>query len=406
MTEMRFYNVWRTKSPEDRAGLIATMKEKAAMFASKPGFVSLIVSECAEDGRVVAEGLWGSREAFDAAVADNPQALAERQEMEIFGAPEPGIFAEAFRIEPDSTIYLDTLRAETRSRWASSGFETRIVPVNGVSLHVAQAGEGDLVVLLHGYPQTGEVWRYVAPELVKNYTVVVPDLRGMGLSQVAPSGYDLSTVAEDIHQLGVAMGRNRVKVVGHDWGAAVGAVYALRYREEVTKLVFVESALAGCGFETLWNFATPNPAFSFIPFLLLGDGDPGVDITAELMRNRESAFLRHLWATFTGDKNAVPFESWAPYVAAMARSGLATSSASYYRSAYETANQVRELVARKLDIPVLAIAGEKGVGGHHRSLVEAFAGKLYDSVVLSGAGHFIPEERPRETLAAILPYLA
>jgi pimeloyl-ACP methyl ester carboxylesterase len=90
----------------------------------------------------------------------------------------------------------------------------------------------------------------------------------------------------------------------------------------------------------------------------------------------------------------------------MARPGLATSSASYYRSAYETTNQVRALVSQKLDVPVLAIAGEKGIGSHHRSLVEAFALKLHDNVVLSGAGHFIPEERPRETLAAILPYLA
>jgi pimeloyl-ACP methyl ester carboxylesterase len=228
----------------------------------------------------------------------------------------------------------------------------------------------------------------------------------MGLSQVAAGGYDLSTVSEDIHQMAVAMGRQRVRVVGHDWGASVGAVYALRYRQEVTKLVFVESALAGCGFETLWNFATPNPTFSFIPFLLLGNGNPEVDITAQFLRGHETTFLRHLWATFTGDKEAATFESWAPYVAAMARPGLATSSASYYRSAYETADPVRALVAQKLDIPVLAIAGEKGIGGLHRSLVEAFALKLHDNVVLNGGGHFIPEERPREALAAILPYLA
>ena len=76
-----------------------------------------------------------------------------------------------------------------------------------------------------------------------------------------------------------------------------------------------------------------------------------------------------------------------------------------YRSAYETANQVRALVKQKLDVPVLAIAGEKGIGGFHRKLVEAFADKLHDNVILSGAGHFIPEERPRELLAAILPYL-
>ena len=130
-----------------------------------------------------------------------------------------------------------------------------------------------------------------------------------------------------------------------------------------------------------------------------------MDTTAELLRGREGAFLRHLWTTFTGDKEAAPFESWAPYIAAMVRPGVATSSASYYRSAYETADQVRGLVAQKLDIPVLAIAGEKGIGGFHRRLVEAFARTVDDDVILSGGGHFIPEERAREALAAIVPYL-
>ena len=406
MNEMRFYNVWRTKSPEDRAGLVAAMKKKAGMFASKPGFVSLTVSECAEDGRVLVEGRWASREAYYAAVANNPDALAEREQMEVFGIPEPGIFTESFRVEPDLDISLEDLRAEARQRWSSIGFRTRVATVNGVDLHVAQAGDGDLVFLLHGYPQSGEAWRSVAPDLAKNHTVVVPDLRGMGLSQVVPGGYDLATVAEDLHQLALAMKRKQVKVVGHDWGAAIGAVYALRYRQEVTKLVFIESALAGCGFEALWSFATPNPVFSFIPFLLLGGGNPAVDTTAELLHGREEVFLRHLWTTFTGDKTAAPFEYWTPYVAAMARPGVATSSASYYRSAYETADQVRALIAQKLDIPVLAIAGEKGIGAHQRQLVEAFAQELYDGVILEGGGHFLPEERPRETLAAILPYLA
>ncbi|MBO0719930.1 MAG: alpha/beta fold hydrolase [Blastocatellia bacterium] len=404
MSQILFYNVWRTQTPENRARLIALMKEKTRIFESKPGFLSLLVSECTEDGRVIAATRWASLDAFDQAVTNNAEAHAGREEMAAYGTPEPGLFREAFNIE--SQADLNALRAAAASRWASLGFDTRIANVNGVSLEISEAGQGELVVLLHGYPQSGEIWRGIAPGLARSHRVVVADLRGMGLSQVAPDGYDLANVAEDIHQLVAGLGYQRVKVMGHDWGAAVGAVYALRYRDEVTRLVFIESALAGCGFETLWNFATPNPVFSFIPLLLMGDGNSDIDITAELLRGRETAYLRHLWTTFTGDKIAVPFESWAPYVAAMERPGIAASSASYYRSVYESAEQARALVTQKLELPVLAIAGAKGIGAFHKTLVEAFARNLYADLILDGGGHFLPEERPQEVLTAAIPYLA
>jgi alpha/beta hydrolase fold len=122
------------------------------------------------------------------------------------------------------TSSTNDLAAETHRRWAERGFKNRFVAVNGVSLHLAEGGHGDPVFLLHGYPQSGEVWRYIAPELARTHRVIIPDLRGMGLSEAAKSGYDLENVAEDIHQIAHAMGLVKVDVVGHDWGAAVGAV--------------------------------------------------------------------------------------------------------------------------------------------------------------------------------------
>jgi pimeloyl-ACP methyl ester carboxylesterase len=298
------------------------------------------------------------------------------------------------------------LLAEAKGRWATLGFATRMVQVNGVTLHVAEAGRGDPVLLLHGYPQSGEAWRSVAPELAKAHRVIIPDLRGMGLSEAAKDGYDLNNVAEDIHQLVLSMGIAKIKVVGHDWGAAIGAVYALRYRNEVTHLAFLESALAGAGFETLWNFSRRNDAFTFVPFLLMGEGDSSGDTTAALIQGRESIFLHHLWATFTGDKGAAPFAGWAPFVAAMARPGIAAASSTYYRAVYHSAEQVRKLVTHKLEIPVLAIAGEKGIGANHIGLVRAFARNVRGNFILPGSGHFLPEERPNEVVAALEKFLA
>ena len=202
------------------------------------------------------------------------------------------------------------------------------------------------------------------------------------------------------------MGISRVKVVGHDWGGAVGAVYAMRYRQEVSRIAILESALAGAGFEDLWTFNQPNAVFPFIPFLLMGEGPSDADTTAALLQGRESIFLHHLWATFTGDKNAAPFAGWDPYVEAMERPGIARSSSSYYRAVYRTAEEVRVLNAQKLRIPVLAIAGEKGIGAHHEALIRAFAADLQRSVVLPGAGHFVAEERPKEVTEALRGFLA
>jgi len=200
------------------------------------------------------------------------------------------------------------LRAHCSRRWAARGFTTQIVKVNGVILHFAEAGEGDPVLLLHGYPQSGGAWRFVAPELAKRHDIIIPDLRGMGLSEAVPTGYDLANLAEDLHQLVLPFKISKVNVVGHDWGGAVGAVHAQRYREEVTHLAFIESALAGAGFETLWNFSRPNGVFAFIPFLLMGETNAELDTTPALLEGRESIFLRHLRSTFTGDKTAAPFE--------------------------------------------------------------------------------------------------
>jgi pimeloyl-ACP methyl ester carboxylesterase len=284
--------------------------------------------------------------------------------------------------------------------WGQTRFEQQFVNVNGTRLNVLTAGKGEAVVLLHGYPQTSHIWRYVAPELAKKYTVIVPDLRGFGASEIAKDGYTMSNVAEDIRQLVQKLGHSKVKIVGHDWGGAVGYAYAARYRNEVTQLAFMESALVGAGFETLWNFSSPNPGFTFLPFLLMGD------ITEELTKGKEEAYMRHLWNSFTGDKAALPFSDWQPYVKAASQPGAITSGAQYYRAAYESAKQVQELNKTKLSIPVLSVGGEKSIGAYQEQFVRNFASNVSRAIVLPGAGHFVAEERPAEVTKALLEFLA
>lgn len=273
--------------------------------------------------------------------------------------------------------------------------------VNGVALHVAEGGSGEPLLLLHGYPQSGETWRSVAPQLAESgRRVVIPDLRGMGLSDIAPDGYELPELADDIHQIVRQLGFTEIDVVGHDWGGAVAAVYALSHRTEVRRLAFIESAVGGAGFEDAWSFTSPNPAMTFIPLLLSGE------LTEQLIAGREEIYLRHLWETFTANKDRVPFDSWEPYLAALKRPGLIHSSASYYRAVYAAADEVRRLIGTaRLTIPVLSVAGSASFGAGQRALVDAFAENVVADVVIDDAGHFVPEEQPEAFLAALDEFL-
>ena len=403
MAEITFFNMWQAASREDQEALIAEMRIEAPTLAVKDGFVSISVWKSEkEDYRVLVEGRWVSQAHYDAAVKDNAQALESRTRLERFAKPTPGLFTEWFRLEGklNDGLRLDALLKDAGNRWKALGFETSRVRIGKISIHVARAGKGRPLMLLHGYPQSGEAWRQVASQLAQERMVVIPDLPGMGLSDVKQGGYDLPSVSEDIHLLASTLGLKEVDVVAHDWGAAVAAVYALRYRQEVKKLVFIESALGGAGFESVWIFSQPNPAMTFIPFLL------AENLSEALVAGREEILLRHLWQTFTYNKAALPFEGWRPYVEAMKRPEVFHASAGYYRAVYSAGDSVRGLIASgKLTIPVLSISGEASFGAAQRSFVEAFAEKIARHVIIPKAGHFVPEEQPEALFEELKPFL-
>ena len=119
-------------------------------------------------------------------------------------------------------------------------FSHHMASVNGIQLHYVIGGHGDPVVLLHGWPETWYEWHHVMPALAKNYTVIAPDLRGLGDSSKPPTGYDGKTVAEDIHQLVTQLGFKTIFLVGHDIGTQVAYSYAAAHPTEVKKLAVME----------------------------------------------------------------------------------------------------------------------------------------------------------------------
>jgi len=124
-------------------------------------------------------------------------------------------------------------------------FTHHMATVNGIQLHYVMGGKGDAIVLLHGWPQTWYEWRHVMPTLAGNYTVITPDLRGLGDSSKPLTGYDGATTAEDIYQLVSQLGFNKIFLVAHDIGGQTAFSYAATHPNNVTKLVIMDYIFAG-----------------------------------------------------------------------------------------------------------------------------------------------------------------
>src|SRR5271169_2097480 len=140
-----------------------------------------------------------------------------------------------------STLFAEPVRAEN----ATDGFVSRDVNVEGVMLHYTTGGDGPALVLLHGYAETSRMWTPILPVLGAKFTVIAPDLPGIGDSSIPADGMDMKTAAIRIHALVRSLGIEKAKVVGHDIGLMVAYAYAAQFPDEVEKLVLMDAFLPG-----------------------------------------------------------------------------------------------------------------------------------------------------------------
>jgi pimeloyl-ACP methyl ester carboxylesterase len=176
------------------------------------------------------------------------------------------------------------------------GFVQRFAKVNGVRLHYLIGGQGSPVALLHGYAETGHMWRPTMPLLAQRHTVIVPDLRGAGGSAKPPSGYDKKNMAVDIHELTASLKLDRVAIVGHDIGLMVAYAYAAQFPQTTERVVLMDAFLPGIGDWThvwllrdLWHFHFYG------------------EVPLALVKGRERTYLEHFWNDFAADrKRSVP----------------------------------------------------------------------------------------------------
>jgi haloacetate dehalogenase len=281
-----------------------------------------------------------------------------------------------------------------------SGMEQRTIRANGVRLNTWIGGKGLPAVLLHGYPQTAQMWRKVAPQLLHDHTIVCPDLRGYGDSDKPRDGYDKRTMARDIHLLMESLGHKRYAVVGHDRGARVAHRLALDCPDAVTRLCVLDivpthTVFRDAGKElaaAYWHwffFLTPD-----LPELMLGAVP--------------EAFLRHMFRALTARAGAIEEPMLQEYLRAFTLPGTIRAGLEDYRAAAtrDCDDDERDL-ALKVRCPLLAIWGEYG---KMHTLFDVLATWREKAVDVRGrplpCGHFIPEEAPDELLAELRPFLA
>jgi len=277
-----------------------------------------------------------------------------------------------------------------------SQIATHTATVEGVQLEYLEAGKGPAIVLLHGYAETSRMWRPLIPRLADHHRVIAPDLPGIGGSgiPVDGGGLDMKTAALRVHALVKSLGVEKAGVVGHDIGLMVAYAYAAQFPSEVDRLVLMDAFLPGVeGWESVYN----NPGIWHFRF-----NGPTPE---KLVEGRERIYFEHFWNDFAADpSHSIPEADRQAYTAAYARPGRMRAGWAYFVSFQKAASDFAQLSQTKLPMPVLALGGEKANGellGKQAKRVAIHA----TVVVVKNSGHWVMEEQPEETMAALTSFL-
>ena len=271
---------------------------------------------------------------------------------------------------------------------------SRTAEIDGAKLHYMTAGHGAPLILLHGYAETSLMWKPIIPVLAERFTVIAPDLPGIGDSDIPAGGLDMKSAAIRIHNLTKSLAVQKAEVVGHDIGLMVAYAYAAQFPTEVTKLVLMDAFLPGvAGWEAIYN----NPNIWHFRF-----NGPTPEA---LVQGRERTYFDYFWNDFAADKtHSIPEADRQAYTAAYARPGRMHAGWAYFVSFQQAAKDFADLSQTKLAMPVLTIGGQKSLGdalGRQTKLVATDV----TVVVLKDTGHWVLEERPKETTEALQKFL-
>ncbi len=278
-----------------------------------------------------------------------------------------------------------------------AGVRHRDVRVRGVRLHVAEAGDGPPLLLLHGWPQHWWEWRRLIPPLARSYRVLAPDLRGWGWSDAPPGDYAKSTFVDDVLALLDAEGIDRAHVIGHDWGGYAAFLLALEHAERVVRLVALDIAPP-------WPRGA-SPRLAGLPLLLSYQALLATPVLGPRAMTASPHLIRTLIRAGSGRATRWSDADLDRYARVLQEPARANASSACYRTFL-----TRELPAiaragdrsRALRVPALLLMGADSA---LRRILDPRPGPNLRVESIPDAGHFLPEEAPEEVLRHAAPFL-
>ncbi len=275
-----------------------------------------------------------------------------------------------------------------------SEFVSRDANIDGASIHYTTGGAGPAVVLLHGFAETSRMWNPILPVLGTKFTVIAPDLPGIGGSSIPRGQMGMKIAAIQIHDLVRSLGVTKARVVGHDIGLMVAYAYAAQFPSEVEKLVVMDAFLPGVpGWEPIyddpnyWHFRFNGPT------------------PEALVKGREDIYFAYFWNDLAADKeHSIPEVDRKAYLSDYSRPGRMRASWEYFATWPQATKDFAQMAQTKLTIPVLSIGGDKSLGEPLAQQMKLVATNV-TVVIVKNSGHWILEEQPKQTTDALLNFL-
>jgi pimeloyl-ACP methyl ester carboxylesterase len=275
------------------------------------------------------------------------------------------------------------------------GFRTEEIATNGTTLHVRVGGHGPAVVLLHGFGDTGDMWAPLAARLMQDHTVIVPDLRGMGLSAHPDTGYTKKNQALDIFGVMDALKIEHADLVTHDIGNMVGYALAGQYPARITKWAVIDAPLPGIG---PWDEILKSPMLWHFNFR-------GPDME-RLVKGRERIYLDRFYNELSADPKKIGEATRQHYAKLYARPHAMHDAFEQFAAFNQDAkdNQAMLAAGGKLPMPVLALGGDHSFGTAQADVLRFTATNVTGGII-PNSGHWIMDENPEATIRFVTDFL-